>query len=167
MVHCIKIMQWIMVSCCSEIMSCNLKMSLTTPLTTAKHHHAIPGPLLSVYTSFTDRCPFLRHLVGQDSLIPAHRNQWKLWNSAADDQNVCIVTISREDSGSPENGPEHPRLRTIAMETGFLKPSLVSEIFLACVIFTIQVTPGIHFTLSFYIDQWLLQTREQGRRTIL
>lgn len=51
-------------------------------------------------------------------------------------------------SKSPENALEHPSLRTIAMDTGLLKPSHVSAVIslllqtsLAFTIFTIQVTP--------------------------
>lgn len=139
-----KIMQWIMVSCCREIMACDVKKSLTASLTAAKHHPATPGLSLSVYVSSTNQYPFFPYLIGWDSLIPANGNQWKLWNSAADNQNVCIIPACREDTESPENGFEHPSLRTIAMETKFLKPSDDSETFLACVTFTSQVTRGIY-----------------------
>ena len=53
-----KIMQWIMVSCCREIMACDVKKSLTAFLTAAKHHPATPGLSLSVYVSFTNQYPF-------------------------------------------------------------------------------------------------------------
>lgn len=108
---------------------------------------------LTVYTSFTRQFPFFLLLIGQDGVMPIQRNKQNLWNSAASDQKIRIFTVFKV----PENAPEHPSLRTIAMDTGLLKPShavisLLLQTSLAF-IFTIQVTPAL---TSFFSPPWLL-----------
>lgn len=75
-VNCVKIMQWIMVSCCTEIIVCDVNMSLLQPQAIAKQHQATwGGGLICAYTSFTNQFPFFLSLIGQDRVTPRETNK--------------------------------------------------------------------------------------------
>lgn len=147
-VNCVKIMQWIMVSCCTEIIVCDVNMSLLQPQAIAKQHQATWGgrPNLCIHIIYKS-IPFLSlpHWPRQSY---TQRNKQNPWNSA-DDQNTCIFTIFKGNSKSPDNAPEHPSWRTIAMDPGLLKPGYISA-----VISVLQTS--LHLLFSPFRGHWHL-----------